>query len=276
MSASQSATLPVVRCNGSGRSHGLDPVALEEPLEMRLRYRRDRWMVTRNVAVTLRTPGNDRELAVGFLVSEGFLRSPDQIATVQSLGHDAIEVSLRENVRVSPKAFDRGFAVHSSCGICGKRSLDLLDFQLRIQPVFDEDGVRIPESTLHALPERLLRAQDTFRSTGGLHAAGLFNSHGDLLALREDIGRHNAVDKVLGAMWSGDVKRGDILLVSGRAGFELVQKAISHRVPFLAAIGAPSSLAVQVAKRFHLTLVGFLRNDRFNIYSGENWISRDV
>jgi len=276
MFASQSAPLPVVRCNGKGRSQGLDPVALEAPLKMRLRYRRGRWMVTRNVAITLRTPGNDRELAMGFLVSEGFLRSPDQIAKVQSLGHDEIEVSLRENVRVSRKAFDRGFAVNSSCGICGKRSLDLLDFQLRFQPVFDEDGVRIPESTLHALPEQLLRAQDTFRSTGGLHAAGLFNSHGDLLALREDIGRHNAVDKALGAMWSGDVKRGDILLVSGRAGFELVQKAISHRVPFLAAIGAPSSLAVQVAKRFHLTLVGFLRDNRFNIYSGENRVFRDV
>ncbi len=223
----------------------------------------------------MRTPGNDRELALGFLVSEGVVRTPEELAWVQTSEEDTIEVALRENVRVSQETFDRDFSVNSSCGICGKKSLDLLGSHLGSRPVFAGDGVQITETALHTLPERLVQAQDTFRNTGGLHAAGLFNTHGELLALREDIGRHNAVDKVLGAMWSGDVNRGDILLVSGRASFELVQKAISHRVPFLAAIGAPSSLAVEIAKRFHSTLVGFLRSGRFNIYSGENRVFRD-
>ncbi len=276
MSGIQSAPLPVVHCNGTGRRNRLDPVALEAPLEIRLRFRRSRWVVTRNVAVTMRTPGNDRDLVMGFLVSEGILRTPDEIERVQTSVENTIEVALRENVCVSQKTFERDFAVNSSCGICGKKSLDLLGFHLGSQPFLAGDCVRINENALHALPERLFQAQEIFRSTGGLHAAGLFNAHGDLLAIREDIGRHNAVDKVLGAMWSGDVRRGDILLVSGRAGYELVQKAISHRLSFLAAIGAPSSLAVNVAKRFHFTLVGFLRSGRFNIYSGEDLVSRGV
>ena len=224
----------------------------------------------------MRTPGNDRELAIGFLVSEGILRTPNEVASIQALGEDTVEVALRESVRVSRHTLDRDFAVNSSCGVCGKKSLDLPGSNLGSQPVFAGDGVRIAERDLLALPERLIQAQHIFRSTGGLHAAGLFNRHGELLALREDIGRHNAVDKVLGAMWSGDVRRGDILLVSGRAGFELVQKAISHRVPFLAAIGAPSSLAVETANRFRSTLVGFLRSGRFNIYSGEERVFRDA
>jgi FdhD protein len=276
MSAPQSAPLPVVRCNGAGRSHRLDSVAVEAPLEIRLRFRRGRWNVTRNVAVTMRTPGHDRELAAGILVSEGILHRLDEVASIQTPAEDTVEVTLRENIRVSRETVERGFAVNSSCGVCGKKSIDLLESQLGSRPVFSDDCIRITSSTLHALPERLFHAQDTFRSTGGLHAAGLFDSKGNLLTLREDIGRHNAVDKVLGAMWLGDVNRDDVLLVSGRAGFELVQKAISHRVPFLAAIGAPSSLAVQVANRFRFTLVGFLRNGCFNIYSGQNRVTQDV
>jgi FdhD protein len=233
-------------------------------------------MVTKSVAVTMRTPGHDRELAAGFLVSEGIFQKPDEISSVQSTGGDAVEVTLHEKVRVSRETFDRGFVVNSSCGVCGRKSVDLLHYPLGSRPVFSGDSVRITESTLHALPGRLYHAQDIFQTTGGLHAAGLFNSKGDLLALREDIGRHNAVDKILGAMWLGHVKRGDVLLVSGRAGFELVQKAISHQIPFLAAIGAPSSLAVEVANRFRFTLVGFLRNGRFNIYSGQHRVSRDL
>jgi FdhD protein len=246
-----------------------DYLAAEEPLEMRAgRY---------SLGVTLRTPGDDEELVAGFLFTEGIIsRREDlvgmRIASDTALEKNVVRVTLNPSVRLAANSAARKFSAGSACGVCGKASIA----QLRRR------GLRRPESAslfdgelLCELPPRLRAAQAVFGRTGGLHAAALFSPSGELLALREDIGRHNAVDKTIGwALLGGRLPLdGHVLLVSGRGGFEIVQKAITAGIPLLASVSAPSSLAVQLARELGLTLVGFLRGRRFVIYAGEERIA---
>jgi FdhD protein len=255
-----------------------DVLATEEPLEIRLQARG----TTRSVAVTMRTPGADFELAAGFLFSEGLISSRDDVDRLSyCVGNDAcdgeqqynvVTVDLRPLVTFDPLLLDRNFAITSACGICGKSSLDQVE-RRGIEP--PPPGPVVPHDVLYALPDKLRHAQGLFATTGGLHAAGLFTREGDLIALREDVGRHNAVDKLVGwALLEGKLPLHEqILMVSGRSSFEIAQKCVAAGVPILCAVSAPSSLAVDLARRFGLTLIGFLRGDRFNIYHGAHRIA---
>jgi len=232
-----------------------------------------------DVAVTMRTPGHEAELAVGFLHAEGLIAGRDEVGAVE-LGDagvvarpdDEVLVRLRRPFDASLVA-GRHFAVSSSCGICGKAALD--DIHVRAAPM--PDGPVVAPQVLWSLPARLREAQAVFEATGGLHAAGLFEADGTLVAVREDIGRHNALDKLIGnRLLAGELPlHGHIVLVSGRAGFELVQKAAVAGAPILAAVSAPSDLAVEAAERLGITLVGFLRGEAFNVYTRPDRIAAE-
>jgi FdhD protein len=242
-----------------------DALASEEPLELRI--------AGHPLTVTMRTPGDDRELAAGFLLTEGIVDSPEEIAALTPFAtnnaggkSNGIEIELREST-FDPADMQRNFFAASSCGICGKASIEAIRRRGLRAP---NPSFRFEPELLCTLPDKLRAAQTVFSRTGGLHAAALFDAAGTLLVLREDIGRHNAVDKVIGwAMLHGKLPlREHVLLVSGRGGFEIVQKSLAAGLPFLASVSAPSSLAVQLARELGLTLVGFLRGRRFVVYAG--------
>lgn len=240
-----------------------DALAAEEPLEIR--------MGAEPLTITMRTPGHDLELAAGFLLSEGLIESAGDVIAIRSAPQrgcrsNVVAVELKEDV-VEPAELRRNFVMASSCGICGRASIEAVRRRNLRAP---GNSLTIAPELLCQLPDRLRAEQQVFGRTGGLHAAGLFDAAGNLLALREDIGRHNAVDKVVGwALLAGLVPLSNcVLLVSGRGGFEIVQKALAAGIPVLASVSAPSSLAVQLARELDLTLVGFLRGRRFVIYSG--------
>ena len=234
---------------------------------------------TRSVSVTMRTPGNDFELAAGFLFAEGFLPGRDAIHEVtycQSLDeqeYNIVTVRLREGVAFDEGLLDRNFYTSSSCGVCGKASLETVTMR-GCRPLPGGE-LTLEARLLPTLPEILLENQKAFRSTGGLHAAGLFDGSGTLLQIREDVGRHNAVDKVIGhALLEGVLPLDDrILVVSGRTSFEILQKTVRAGIPALVAVGAPSTLAVDMARAFNVTLVGFARGQRFNLYAGEDRVT---
>jgi FdhD protein len=254
-----------------------DELAVEEPLEIRLGYSDAGRRVQRSISITMRTPGEDAELAAGFLLSEGMIHSPRDILSIAPCGpavgplklHNVIRVELHADIAVDVKRLERHFYTTSSCGVCGKTALEALqinstaDFSLA-EPIVSVD-------TIHRLPLKLREAQAVFSHTGGLHGAGLFNADGVLLGLREDVGRHNAVDKLIGSeLLAGRLPLTDkVIMVSGRASFELMQKALMAGIPMLVAVGAPSSLAVELARRFKMTLIGFARDGQFNVYNGE-------
>jgi FdhD protein len=245
-----------------------DWVAVEEPLEIVLESGPAEKRERRTLSVTMRTPGNDEELAAGFLLAEGVIRSLCDVRQVVPCGHpNAVRVELAPGVEVAFGSLERHFATTSSCGVCGKTSLDTL--AMRNSPLPDADRPLLAPEVIHRLPATLRESQPTFDRTGGLHAAALFDAAGNLLAVREDVGRHNAVDKLIGSeLLAGRVPLADrVMLVSGRASFELAQKALAAGIPVLAAVGAPSSLAVELATRFGLTLLGFVRDHRFNVYA---------
>ena len=253
-------SVPIHKVNAGSETSAQDLVAVEEPLQIRLDGR--------DLAITMRTPGHDRELAAGFLFTEGFLRDAGQISSITTDEKGAIDVALAGAMPLDPDQSARNFYVTSSCGVCGKASIDALRAAgcptlLRGRPLIDS---RI----LPGLPARLRESQAVFEHTGGLHAAGLFDASGGLLASREDVGRHNAVDKLAGwAFLENRLPLSDhILMLSGRISFELVQKALVAGIPIVAAVGAPSSLAIETALRFGMTLVGFLRGETFNVYAG--------
>ncbi len=258
---SRIAHLPVNRVDAAGTTHTTDAVSVEEPLEILIG--------DRNLSITMRTPGHDEELAAGFLFTEGLIHKRDDIRSI-SASENRATVDLVNGTSV-PDHQDRRFTMTSACGVCGKASIDSL-YASGCTPV--PDGTfTIDAKALGTLPALLRRAQVVFDQTGGIHAAGLFDAEGNLEILREDVGRHNAVDKVIGALFLNSAifterTHDRMLLVSGRASFELVQKAAIAGIPVLAAIGAPSTLAVETAIRFNLTLIGFLRDACFNIYSG--------
>ena len=249
----------------------VDDLATEEPLEIRLIAGAQ----MRSLAVTMRTPGNDFELAAGFLLNEGVVRRRDEIAGISycidpkidtDQRYNIVNVQLAADALPALERLERHFTMSSACGVCGKANIEAL--QTRAQPI--DDDTRIPLSLVAQLPDKMRHAQRVFASTGGLHAAALFTSSGELLALREDVGRHNAVDKIAGwALLNDRVPlRGCVLLVSGRASYELVQKSITCGIPVLCAVSAPSSLAVDLARAFNMTLLGFVRGSRANVYSG--------
>jgi FdhD protein len=251
----------VIRLREGHVSRVPDTLATEEPLEIRLGGKQ--------VAVTMRTPGHDAELAVGFLIGEGIVRAGDiaQAVECRSEEGDGGVVDVRLAPGTSPAAgWQRNFYATSSCGVCGKASIEAV----RVAAPAVPDGAAIQASILSGLPERLRSAQRVFDRTGGLHAAGVFASGGELEVLREDVGRHNAVDKVVGrsALDGRLPLHGSVLLVSGRTSFEVLQKALVAGIPVVAAVSAPSSLAVRLAREANMTLVGFLRPGGFNVYAG--------
>ena len=278
----------VSRFVGQEQHATTDLLAVEEPLELQLAYGPPDARKVKSVSVTMRTPGHDFELVAGFLLTEGIVIDPADISKISYVAgpsdefcaettapkatvlryqpeRNAVRVELEPDVTVSMANLERNFYTTSSCGICGKASLLALR---TVCPPRAANNFTVAASLLYSLPDRLRAAQDVFERTGGLHASGLFDGEGNLCSIREDVGRHNAVDKLIGAEFLADrvPLRDRILLLSGRASFELLQKALMGGIPMVVSVGAPSSLAVQVAREFDITLVGFLRNDHFNVY----------
>jgi FdhD protein len=256
-----------------------DALAIEEPLEIRLEFGPAGERQVQNVSVTMRTPGNDAELAAGFLFTEGIVKAANDIAGVDHCfiacaenKENVIQVSLREGVIPHLQHTGRNFYTTSSCGVCGKGSINAI----RTVSSFSAhtDDITTTSNLIYLLPDILREQQAVFADTGGLHASALYNTRGGLLLVREDVGRHNALDKLIGAALNENwlPLRRYILLLSGRASFELVQKAAMAGIQIIAAVGAPSSLAVELAEEFNITLAGFLRGNRFNIYTSPHRI----
>ncbi|MBK9163037.1 MAG: formate dehydrogenase accessory sulfurtransferase FdhD [Acidobacteria bacterium] len=281
------ARTDVHRVVGESRAKALDDLAIEEPLEIRLGFHDAKH---RAVSITMRTPGEDAELAAGFLFTEGIVKVPEHIKKIHHCGRlgvpastgkiptdeltkagipnsNTIRVDLAEGATVDIKKLERHFYTTSSCGVCGKSSIEAL--RTEAKPIA-ANCLRVSADLIHSLPNKLRGSQNVFDRTGGLHASALFDSDGRLDIVREDVGRHNALDKVIGRKFlDGEVPLGErVLLVSGRASFELVQKALVAGIPILAAVGAPSSLAVELAREYGMTLAGFVRDGRFNVYCG--------
>jgi len=273
------ATRPVeirrFRRGDGGSVEDSDLVATEEPFEIRLGYSRsDGSRAEEPVSVTMRTPGHDADLAVGFLFTEGIIRARGDVQSVTPRGQPAddglqnvVRVELKPGVTVDFKRLERNFYMTSSCGVCGKASIEAV----AVQGQYDVGATKfhISGAALERLPEALKTRQSVFEQTGGLHASGLFDADGAIVTLREDVGRHNALDKLIGhELLKGTVPLSNNgIIVSGRASFELMQKAKMAGVPLVAAVGAPSSLAIELAREFGITLVGFLKDDCFNVYS---------
>lgn len=267
--------IPVIKVRAHDCVDTTDELAAEEPLEIRIVYGENHQRETKNISVTMRTPGCDAELALGFLFTEGIIKSAKDAVAVehcfiacQENRQNVIQVSLNPGVQPNLHNTDRNFYTTSSCGVCGKSSINSIRTVNQYKDVV-ADNMQISADTLYALPELLRRQQDIFEQTGGLHASALFSADGRLLLVREDVGRHNALDKLIGAALNKEwlPLNNNILLLSGRASFELIQKAAMAGIRMVVAIGAPSTLAVQLADEFNLTLCGFLRGQRFNIYT---------
>ncbi len=264
---------PIVRLDGvSGRGED-DTLTLEEPLEIRLQGEA--------IAVVMRTPKDDFDLVAGFLLTEGIVQAPSDIGTISYCEQaqppnleNVIEARLSDGVEFDTERLKRNFYASSSCGICGKASIDHV---MGLAPAISTHFT-IPTDLLYGLDEKLREAQDVFSQTGSVHAAGLFDTQGRMLSLREDVGRHNAVDKVIGKLVREDKMPPAecVLMVSGRASFEIMQKALIAGIPMVAAVSGPTSLAVDVAREANMTLVGFLRGERCNVYAGSERIESDI
>jgi len=253
-----------------------DTLVVEEPLEIRIAYGLAHMRKEKSISITMRTPGHDFELAAGFLYTEGVIHSLEdlnditysKVANMQTGQCNVVSVHLQPKVRFDPKLLERHFYTNSSCGVCGKATLEAL--RIRNDPIMPGNGHILSHEIIERMAKKLRPAQKIFQQTGALHAAGLFDFTGNLISLHEDVGRHNAVDKVIGErLLKNQVPlRQYLLLVSGRASFEIIQKALSAGIPIVAAVSAPSSLAVELAIDFNMTLLGFVRDGNYNIYAG--------
>jgi len=276
-----SLAIDVSKVSGDQRVSKADSVAVEEPLEIQLSYTAAEGAAAKSISITMRTPGDDAELAVGFLYTEAIIQSADQVASVEHCGAAADDTGLRNIIRVSLNSdvdvdlgrLQRHFYTTSSCGVCGKASLEAL--RVTGLASLSDKTVTFGRNVIVGMPDKLAAEQQVFTKTGGLHAAAVFNQAGKILFVKEDVGRHNAVDKVIGALLlDAKLPASELgLMISGRASFELMQKTLVAGIPLLAAVSAPSSLAIQLANEFDMTLIGFLRNEKFNIYSGEQRVT---
>lgn len=276
-------SVSVTQATTAGFVSRLDVVAVEEPMEIRIVFGPPEKRRSKSLSITMRTPGHDFELTAGFLFTEGVITEARQISRFEFCGPVAegrsesnlVSVELATDVEIDTSKLQRHFYTTSSCGICGKASLDAIRTQgwKSIEPNRDS----VTATIIHSLPAKLRSSQDVFDRTGGLHAAGLFDLNGELISIREDVGRHNALDKLIGEQLLGgnlpSTKR--IIVVSGRASFELMQKALTAGVPMMVAVGAPSSLAVELANEFNLTLIGFTSASRFNIYAAGQRVMKE-
>ncbi|GAB2543644.1 formate dehydrogenase accessory sulfurtransferase FdhD [Spirosoma aerophilum] len=275
------APVTVYKITGETLLEAPDLLAVEEPLEIRLGFGPATDRQQRSVSVTMRTPGHDEELAMGFLFTEGIIKQPADIVSCRHCVQEAdkegnvIRVELHPDVHVDWLRLERNTFTSSSCGLCGKATIDAV---MSLTPGPLTADLTVESAILHALPDRVRQTQRAFAFTGGIHAAALFDASGKLLIVREDIGRHNALDKLIGAaFWQNWLPLSQFgIFLSGRIGVELIQKSWLAGVPMLAAVGAPSSLAVQMAKEAHMTLAGFVRDNRFNIYSQPGRVNTNV
>jgi len=252
-----------------------DLVVVEEPLEIRLGYGIEAQREQVSLSVTMRTPGDDEHLSLGFLYGEGIISSSSQIASVnycnntveEDGGENIMRVEILPEIEFKPENFTRNFYTTSSCGVCGKASIEHIRKNCS---VIKNDGLFVSSAIISKLPETLESVQSVFKHTGGLHACGVFNIKGELLLHKEDVGRHNALDKLIGSLLISNKipLSNNVLLLSGRISFELVQKAVRAGIPIIAAVGAPSSLSLSLAKEYGVTLIGFVKNSGFNIYCG--------
>lgn len=275
-----SLKLSVIKVKSTLSIATTDTLAIEEPLEIRLEHGRVNERKAQNISVTMRTPGNDAELALGFLFTEGIITHLKDISNIDHCfiacaenKQNVIQVSLKPDSVPNLRNTDRNFYTTSSCGVCGKGSISAIRTVGQFNSDTTDDS-HIYSETLYTLPDILRTRQDVFADTGGLHASALFTNTGEILLVREDVGRHNALDKLIGASVNKGIVplTNSILMLSGRASFELVQKAAMAGINIIAAVGAPSTLAVQLAEEFNITLVGFLRDERFNIYTAPHRI----
>lgn len=279
MQSSSVATVQVLKFSSNGSDEksfasGMteDLLAVEQPLEIRMVFGPVNNRQQKNISVTMCTPGHDEELAIGFLFTEGIIKSKEEITGCKTIGENIVVAELKPGVDFDPQKMERHFYTSSSCGVCGKSSIDAVKNNIICKP--DRDVIKVNTAIITSLPDALRKQQEVFKHTGGLHASALFNLSGNLLLTREDVGRHNALDKLIGtSLMIGEMPLDNhILLLSGRASFELIQKAAMAGIKIVCAVGAPSSLAVELAKDCEMTLIGFLRDGRFNIYSGEQRI----
>ena len=255
-------------------------ISIEEPLEMIVRYKKNNNWIDNSISVTMRTPKNDEDLIVGLLFSEGIIHKFPEIEKVESLGHETGKFKLRNKIRVTlnngenldVKHLRRNFLTNSSCGVCGKASMDSLEIICKTK--INKNNPKIKSSLVTAIPNLLKQSQSEFSKTGGIHASALFDQDGKVLVVREDVGRHNALDKVIGHCFKNSIfdTKNQFIACSGRLSFELIQKTLMANIGLLMGVGAPTSLAIDLAKRFDITLIGFIKSDSFNVYCGENRI----
>jgi FdhD protein len=257
-----------------------DLVSIEEPLEMIVRYKKDNEWIDNSISITMRTPKNDEDLITGLLFCEGIVHKISDIEKVELLGEkvgkfdlqNKVRVTLRNSENLDTKSLKRNFLTNSSCGVCGKTSMDSLEIICKTK--INKDVPKIKNSLISKIPDLLRKNQSEFSKTGGIHASALFNKDGKPLIIKEDVGRHNALDKVIGHCFKNSIfdTKNQFIACSGRLSFELVQKTLMANIGFLMGVGAPTSLAIDLAKRFDITLIGFVKSDSFNIYCGENRI----
>jgi FdhD protein len=269
-----------IKYKGNNQETINDLVSIEEPLEMTVKYKKNNGWVNESISITMRTPKNDEDLIVGLLFCEGIIGKTSEIEKIEFLGDEVgkfklqnkIQVTLNNGDNLDIKHLRRNFLTNSSCGVCGKTSMDSLEIICKTK--INKDSPKIKNSLITKIPSVLRESQMEFSKTGGIHASGLFNSDGKPLVIREDVGRHNALDKVIGYSFRNSIldTKNQFIACSGRLSFELVQKSLMANIGLLMGVGAPTSLAIDLAKRSDMTLIGFVKSDSFNIYCGENRI----
>jgi FdhD protein len=269
-----------IKYKGNNPSSINDLISIEEPLEMTVRYKKNKEWINDSISITMRTPKNDKDLIIGLLFCEGIINQKSEIEKIEFLGdkvgkfklQNKIQITLNNGENLDIKHLRRNFLTNSSCGVCGKTSMDSLEIICKTK--INKDSPKIKSSLITKVPNILRERQSEFSKTGGIHASALFSMDGTPLVIREDVGRHNALDKVIGHSFKNSIfdTKNQFIACSGRLSFELVQKCLMANIGLLIGVGAPTSLAIDLAKRSDMTLIGFVKSDSFNIYCGENRI----